>query len=380
MHDRTIVVAGHICLDVIPQFTAARGAVHQMLAPGTLVNVGPAVVATGGTVANVGVALHRLGAPVRLVGKVGQDAFGQSIRQILTRYGTTLADRLVISTQDQTSYTIVISPPGVDRIFLHHPGANDTFCASDVPDRCLDDAVLLHFGYPPLMRAFYNDGGEQAELLLQRVKARGLITSLDMSLPDPQSDAGRIDWRRWLQRVLPQVDVFVPSYDEILFMLGQSAATVEAAVLAGLAEQLIRWGAAIVAIKVGDQGLYVRTSQAKHRVEQAGVTESWIGRELYCPCMQVNVVGTTGSGDCTIAGLLHGLVGDLNPEQAIRAAVAVGACNVEAPDAVSGIRPWAEVQQRLAAGWKQRGPHPAFSRWTAREGIYLGPHDQDARR
>jgi hypothetical protein len=39
----------------------------------------------------------------------------------------------VVSENDVTSYTIAISPPGVDRTFLHCPGANQTFRADDVP-------------------------------------------------------------------------------------------------------------------------------------------------------------------------------------------------------------------------------------------------------
>ena len=61
-----VVVAGHICLDVIPGLTQAPD-----LTPGRLVVVGPSAVSTGGPVGNVGLALHRLGVPVRLMGKIG---------------------------------------------------------------------------------------------------------------------------------------------------------------------------------------------------------------------------------------------------------------------------------------------------------------------
>ena len=69
-----IIVAGHCCLDIIPSFSStADGELH----PGKLVDVGPAVLAPGGTVSNVGLSLSRLGAPVRMVGKVGDDHFGR---------------------------------------------------------------------------------------------------------------------------------------------------------------------------------------------------------------------------------------------------------------------------------------------------------------
>ena len=89
---------------------------------------------------------------------------------------------------------------------------------------------------------------------------------------------------------------------------------------------------------MGDQGLYVR----------------WPDRELHAPCFAVDVAGTTGSGDATIAGFLAGLVRGLSPAEVMTMAAAVGACCCEAADATSGIRPWEEVCERVAGGWKRR--------------------------
>src|SRR5262249_11659727 len=151
-----------------------------------------------------------------------------------------------------SSYTVVISPPGVDRTFLHCTGANDTFVADDVDYDRLAGARLFHFGYPTLMRSIYADGGQQMETIFRRVKERGLMTSLNMSYPDPQSEAGQVDWRAWLQRVLPFVDVYLPSLDETRLMLKSTATPSE------LSKQLRDWGAGIVGLKLGEQGLYVR--------------------------------------------------------------------------------------------------------------------------
>ncbi|MFL5629506.1 MAG: carbohydrate kinase family protein, partial [Ktedonobacteraceae bacterium] len=63
-----IVVAGHICLDIFPTF-AEHTSASEMLVPGKLLNVGPAVLAVGGSVANTGLALHHLGVSTRLMGK-----------------------------------------------------------------------------------------------------------------------------------------------------------------------------------------------------------------------------------------------------------------------------------------------------------------------
>ena len=66
-----VVVAGHVCLDVIPVLSGPAG-----LEPGRLLEIGPAEMSTGGAVPNIGLSLHRLGVPVRLMGKVGDDLFG----------------------------------------------------------------------------------------------------------------------------------------------------------------------------------------------------------------------------------------------------------------------------------------------------------------
>jgi sugar/nucleoside kinase (ribokinase family) len=74
---------------------------------------------------------------------------------------------------------------------------------------------------------------------------------------------------------------------------------------------------------------------------------------LWTPCFRVKVVGTTGSGDATIAGFLSALLHDFSPRRAVIAAVAVGACNVEAADALSGLRSWEDTMARIAAGWER---------------------------
>jgi hypothetical protein len=65
------------------------------------------------------------------------------------------------------------------------------------------------------------------------------------------------------------------------------------------------------------------------------------------------VAGTTGSGDATIAGFLAALLHDKTIDEALEVAVAESACNVEAPDAYSGIRTWDETIERINRGWER---------------------------
>ena len=347
-----VVVAGHVCLDVIPRLDGPAA-----LEPGALINVGPADLPTGGSVLNTGLALHRLGVGVRLVGRVGEDLFGGAVLDALRAQDPALADGMVVAPGEATSYSIVISPPGVDRSFLHCPGANDTFTSDDLPGDALAAARLFHFGYPPIMRSMFVDGGAELRRVFERARAAGAATSMDLSQPDPDSEAGRVDWEAVLARTLPLVDVFAPSIGELLFMLERGRAPdagVDRVLLAGLAERLLGMGAAIVAIKLGDQGLYLRTSGDVAPIAgRLGLDgEAWRDRELLSPCFApARVAGTTGSGDATIAGLLAALLRGEDPIAAATSATAVGACSVEAPDATGGIPPWPRIAERMRAGW-----------------------------
>jgi len=352
------VLAGHIALDLYPEVRAPVA-----LEPGRLVVVGPVRSYPGGAVTNVGVALHRLGVGVRLIAKVGDDLFGRGVIDALGP----LADELIVSSSEATSYTIVISPPGVDRSFLHHAGANETFGAGDVPYERLAPARVFHFGYPPLMAAMYADRGAALAEMFARVREAGLATSLDLCELDPNSEAGRADWREVLAAALPFVDVFGPSIEELLFILDRGrharlhagaplAAVLDRAALAALAGTLIELGVAVAAIKLGDQGLYLRTSADRDRIgafcARAGLdADAWRGREVLAPCFAAHVAGTTGSGDATVAGLLAALLRGEGPAAAATAATAVGACSVEALDPTSAIPAWPEIAARIAAGW-----------------------------
>jgi sugar/nucleoside kinase (ribokinase family) len=391
-HETQVVVAGHICLDIIPTFESGQASdLGSLLRPGKLVNVGRATISTGGAVSNTGLALHRLGLATALMGKVGDDVFGRAILDLVRQQSAELADGMSVEPGEQSSYTVVLSPPGIDRSFLHCPGANDTFGRDDVNYDLLGGSPrLFHFGYPPLMRRCYADGGREFAAILKRVKGIGLTVSLDMARPDPDSPAGRADWPAFLANVLPLVDVFLPSLDEILFMLdrplfdrlsdqtgGEVTRAADVNLLDDIAGRLIAMGPPIVALKLGDQGLYLRVSDDAARLAGIGRCRpadpaAWAGKRMLGPCFEVNVVGTTGSGDCTIAGFLAGLLKGLSPEQTVCSAVAVGACNVEAADAVSGVHPWDQVQARLGAGWARRSVQIDLGgwQWDQEAGVY----------
>ena len=382
---KRIVVCGHVCLDIIPAFPPVEGGLDYFR-PGRLSIVDAAVAATGGTVSNVGLSLDKLGLPVRLVGKVGSDPFGSIVTGRFAQTNPALARDISATKGEVTSYTVVICPPGVDRILFHCPGANDTFTDADVADGVFEDASLFHFGYPPLMKQIWSDGGARLERIFSRARARGALTSLDMALPDPSSPAGRIDWPAFLSRVLPRVDMFLPSVEEFLYMADRSSFNGFAArggseaivrdisltEVSRLADIALSLGVSALLVKMGDRGAYLRTGRAGVRGHPG-----WENRELYTPVFKVpSISGTTGSGDATIAGFLASVFKGTGPEEALTMAVAVGACCVEAPDATSGVRPWDETTARVRKGWQRVSTEVSEPGWKRlASGLWAGPKD-----
>lgn len=374
------VAAGHLCLDIVCHLDGSR----VVLEPGSLIEVRGTTLATGGAVSNTGLALSKLGIPTLLMAKVGDDALGALVKESLLRSGAQHVAGITASPEAGTSYTLVITPKSGERMFLHDAGANAVFRGSDIDLSLLEPALLFHFGYPPLMRQLYIRGGQELVRLFAAVKGRGPITSLDMSMPDPASEAGQVDWRAVLKRTLPHVDIFLPSFEELLYMLrpetfkrlkraGEEALKPErAGLVSEIASELLAMGPQIVGIKLGPLGFYIRTAR---QVVLPRLAASWHNRELWAPCFQVKVAGTVGAGDATVAGFLAGLLRGLNLEDALDTACAVGACCVEAPDAVSGVKPWEETRARMRRGWLRHELALPDGWHQVAGALWRGPHD-----
>ena len=367
--NRKVICAGHICIDITPVFDENRrvSRIADLLEPGKLIYMNGVNVHTGGSVANTGLAMKLLGNNVRLLGKIGNDAFGSNIRNILASYG---AGGLIEVKDAVTSYTVVLAVPGVDRIFLHDPGANNTFSGEDIPEEELEDAVLFHFGYPTLMRQMYADNGTELSSMLRRIKEKGIATSLDLAAVDPLSEAGKADWQLILQKALPLTDFFVPSFEELCWMLdretwrklsapgGDMTDSLDMeAYAAPLAEKCIEMGCGSVLIKCGISGMYYRTA-GPDRIRKIGArlelnTEDWGNQEGIQPCFQAEIVrSATGSGDVSIAAFLSAILRGDPPTQCAELAAAEGAASVSTYDALSGILPLDELSRRIENNWK----------------------------
>ena len=389
------IVAGHLCLDILPAFVSDQGNdLALYLAPGRLTEVGPTTLSTGGPVSNAGLNLHRLGIHTQLMAKVGDDLWGQAILDIVRSQGLGLAEGMIVVPDEASSYSLVIDPPGVDRAFLHCPGTNHTFGADDVRYDLLADARLFHFGYPPLMTRMYADGGQELGEMFRRAKETGVTTSLDLVMPDPSGPSGQADWPLILTRALPYVDLFVPSVEELLFMLRREqfdaltsqvgaanlleALTIEE--ILSLGNKVLTMGAKILLLKLGTRGLYLRSGDQLCDLGRGAppYLPAWTGRQLWVPCFQPDrVVSTVGTGDAAIAGFLAALLRASGPELALNVSVAAGACCVEEPGALGGVRTWEKTLARMEAGWARL--HLDLEthswRWHGDVTVWRGPDD-----
>lgn len=386
----SVVVAGHTCLDIIPAWQ--KGDIKD-LKPGHMLEMEGIEFSTGGVVPNTGLALNKLGIETSLIGKVADDIIGRIIIDILKQQGDTLTDHMIVGEDKTSSYTVVLNPENTDRMFLHYPGPNDTFTAGDIPYQELGEVEIFHFGYPPLLKQFYRNQGQESVTVFKKMQGVGALTSLDMSMPDPEAEPGRQDWEAYLENVLPYVNIFAPSIEELLFMidkdnywkLQEDRLEISGELLLDLGVKILEMGAEIALIKLGSQGLYLVTGKLESFGEQGEnyspvLSElinprDWSRKQLLAPCFLAEVVGTTGAGDTTIAGFLAALLQGERPARAMEIATAVGAHCVESLGATTGLRPLSGVKDRIDSGWQKQSidiPLPGWE-FDNKLQIWIGP-------
>lgn len=385
-----VIAAGHICLDMLPRFTNDAGPkIADLMRPGTLLEMGDMTFGTGGSVSNTGIALKIFGCRVGYVAKVGDDIIGSIITDILKRHGS--AEGISVSEGEPSSYTVVVAPQGIDRIFLHCPGTNDTFVSADIDFDLLGTARLFHLGYPTLMDSLYADGGRELGLIYDEARKRGVTTSMDISLPDPNSAAGRADWRAIYERVLPSVDIYTPSIEEAMFTL-DPARYLERKDKAGgdeliehitvdefreIAGTYIDMGCAVVALKAGHNGWYFRTAGqdrlgAMGRLSPADL-DAWVDLELWCPAFAVEeIASAAGAGDTAIAGFLTAMLRGHGPAECLRMANCAGYMNLRGIDSLSGLVSWDEMEAAIPSLTVRDLPalHGAEWEWDGAAGVW----------
>ena len=102
------------------------------------------------------------------------------------------------------------------------------------------------------------------------------------------------------------MDLFLPSLDELLAMMSIPKGPITRALLHQVSGQLLDMGAAIVLLKLGDQGLFLRTTPDPQRLSTLGralahqaTPEAWLGCEMdipYCAILSDSLVKADPQG------------------------------------------------------------------------------------
>jgi sugar/nucleoside kinase (ribokinase family) len=295
-------VADVVCLGILVADVIARR-VDEIPPRGSLGLVEDISLRGGGCAVNTASVLVRLGVSAAVAGKVGADPFGDFVLDLLDERGVERSG-VLRDPGVATSSSVVLVDSGGERTFLHLPGANGEVHSEELDEAVLFSGRVLHLAGALVMPEL---DGEPTARLLERAKARGIMTSLDTVW----DATGR--WERLLPG-LPFVDLFVPSLGEAEAISGEREP--QAAAL-----WLREHGVGTVAVKLGAEGCFVGGESFEGLVEAP----------------KVEAVDSTGAGDAFAAGFLYGSLAGWPLERAASFANAAGALATTAVGAVEGI-------------------------------------------
>jgi sugar/nucleoside kinase (ribokinase family) len=290
----------------------------QPIGSGGLVRAERIETTTGGLVSNSGIALARLGAKTAALACVGDDLQGRFVRQRYADEGLD-ATHLQVHTGAATSTTLVLVNATGERSFIFDLGAAGQFNAGLLRTNreLVARTRFLLFGYFGLVSAWEDELPE----MLRFARECGCQTALDA--------AGSGGEMTPLSRILPHLDLYVPSLHEARQQTGQSDPR----------EMIARFRDAgavgLVGIKLGAQGALLSPTPNEF-LEIAPVPPPG------------PVVDTTGAGDAFYAGLIAGLLRGMPLAEAGRLAAAAGACCVTGLGASASLKGYDETA-RLAA-------------------------------
>ena len=263
----------------------------------------------GGKGANQAVAAARLGGRVRMVGRVGADAYGAELKRGLEAEGIATAD--VAEIKAPTGVALIsVSEDGQNAIIVS-PGANARLWPEDLSPTQFANAkvVVLQLETPleTVQRAAELGREAGARVLLNAAPAR--------ELPD---------------ELLGALDVLVVNEFEAAQVAGEEEPeSMEEAL--SLARQLAR-RVPVVVVTLGARGLV------------------WAGAEGegYLPAFEVQAVDTTAAGDAFVGGLAAALAAGERFAAALKYGSAAGALAATRPGAQPSLPRKDEVENRLA--------------------------------
>jgi len=302
-----------ICLGILVADVIARP-VKKIPERGKLELVESMELHTGGCAANTGIALTKLGVKVGVIGKVGEDGFGDFIVHRLEQQGIDIRG-IKRDRTTHTSATMALVQEDGERSFIHYLGANARLRLEDIDFDLLKGAKIFHIAGAFLLPEL--DGPPMAEAL-KRAKEMGLITSLDTAW----DSTGQ--WLKLIEPCLPYIDIFLPSLEEAKEISAEEG-------LDEVADFFLERGVEVVGLKMGEKGSFVKDRRESFRIYPS----------------KVEVIDATGAGDAYVAGFLTGALKGWDLEKAGKLATAVGTCCVTAMGATAGVKSLEETLKMI---------------------------------
>jgi len=268
----------------------------------------------GGKGANQAVAVAKLGYPVSMIAKVGDDSFGPGLKLALQKAGVNV--RAVEVVKGSSGVALInIGSDGQNNI-VAVPGANGKVTGRDV----LRNAALLRKA--GMILAQLEIPIDAMAALAGFARKNGIPLMLD---PAPA--------RELPSELLNSTTWITPNESETQILCGLSHdEPVTPVTAARCAELLMARGPKNVVIKMGSQGAFIATAD--------GIREM-------APAFHVKAVDTTAAGDAFNAGFAVSLLSGKGPLEAARFGAAVAAISVTRKGAQPSMPSRREVEKFL---------------------------------
>ena len=224
----------------------------------------------GGDTSNAAIAAVRQGASVGYLSAVGDDEFGQALRDLWRAENVSDAHVLTRSGDPTGVYFVRPHASGRNFTYARRGSAASLYRPEDLPEQAISDAKVLHASgisqaISPEMRAAVRRGAELA-------RAYGTLFSFDINLRLKMWSLE--DARAAAAEILPLADIVFPSLDEAMVMTGLADPD-------AILSHFFDFGAAIVVLKLGEAGAIVATPRMRTTIPAAPATS----------------VDSTGAGD-----------------------------------------------------------------------------------
>ncbi|WP_160145680.1 ribokinase [Dictyobacter aurantiacus] len=274
----------------------------------TLLGASSITFVPGGKGANQAVAMARLGAPVQMAGRVGQDPFGQQLKAALE--GDQIDTSLLVSDAEAAS--------GSAFIFLNEQGENAIVVSSGANGNVGKDQRQMEHIFDALAQAQalvmqMEIPHETVERLVERAYSLHVPVILNLAPAYPLR-----------RETLSKLSVLVVNETEASLLSGQPVESLDDARHVGAI--LHEHGIPTVVITLGAQGAVLINA------DERGQTNV-----MYQQAPRVNVVDTTAAGDCFVGALTVALAEGQTPTDALRFAIRASSIKVTRFGAQSGL-------------------------------------------